>query len=89
MKTLSIVLLIIILLVVGSGIFYFSIQKDKCSKVVCSSDQQCHPSTGVCESKSDVLNKIETSINEELNKPSETFTNPMDKIENAIEEALG
>ena len=56
----------------------------------CPTGQQCNIQTGVCETPANVLDKIEKVIDEELDK-SGTYisTDGMDRIENAVEQALG
>lgn len=56
----------------------------------CLSGQQCNIQTGVCETQANVLDDIENAIIKELNESGTyTSTDGMDRIENAIEEALG
>ena len=56
----------------------------------CPSGQQCNSQTGVCEAPANVLDDIENAIDEELDESGTyTSTDGMDRIENAIEQALG
>ena len=88
MKTITIILIILLIIVMG-GAIYFAIPKDKCSGVNCQSGQ-CNSTTGKCESiPQNPMDRIEQAINNKLESDGiNSATDGMDKIENAIREKL-
>ena len=76
-------------LVIGGAIYYFTMPKDKCANVSCQSNQKCNSTSGKCETTSqNPMDRIEQSVNYELDSLQDTSLSGMDKIENAIDKKL-
>lgn len=79
MKT--IIITLIILIILGGAIYYFTASKDKCADITCPAGKECNSNTGKCEINS--MNKIEQAIDNSLQSNS-----GMDRIESAINKKL-